>query len=149
VYAHVSAKEDLLFELVMIGHEEHNELLRRALLASSPDPRAQMEALVRAHVEMHATYPLLARVCNKELHALSPEHAERVMAVRLDSERMFANVIERGSEAGVFTCRDPWLAVAAIAAMGVRVAEWFEPAGTRTVDHVAGQYVEFALKLLA
>ena len=38
-----------------------------------------MKALVTAHVVMHATYPLLARVCNKELHALSPANAERVM----------------------------------------------------------------------
>jgi hypothetical protein len=40
------------------------------------------------------------------------------------------------------------LAVAAIAAMGLRVSEWFEPGGSRTVDEVAGTYAEFALKLL-
>jgi AcrR family transcriptional regulator len=149
VYAHVSAKEELLFELVLLGHQEHNERLRRGLLASGPDPRAQMEALVKAHVVMHATYPLLARVSNKELHALSPANAERVMAVRLDSERMFLDVVNRGVESGVFTCGDAWLAVAAIAAMGLRLAEWFEPGGSRTVDGVADQYAEFALKLLS
>jgi AcrR family transcriptional regulator len=149
VYAHVSAKEDLLFELVLIGHVEHNERLRRALLASDPDPRAQMEALVRAHVEMHATYPLLARVCNKELHALSPQNIERVMSVRLDSERMFVDVVQRGLESGVFGVADAWLAVAAIAAMGLRIAEWFEPDGPRTIREVADQYAMFALKLLS
>jgi AcrR family transcriptional regulator len=149
VYAHVAAKEDLLLQLVTMGHEEHNELLRKALMGSGPDPKAQMKALVRAHVVMHATYPLLARVCNKELHALSPANAERVMQVRLDSEQMFLDVVRRGIEKGSFHLADPWLGVAAIAAMGLRVAEWFEPGGPRTVDEVADSYAEFALKLLS
>jgi AcrR family transcriptional regulator len=149
VYAHVAAKEDLLLQLVTMGHEEHNELLREALMGSGPDPKAQMKALVRAHVVMHATYPLLARVCNKELHALSPANAERVMRVRLDSEQMFLDVVRRGIEKGSFHIADPWLGVAAIAAMGLRVAEWFEPGGPRTVDEVADSYAEFALKLLS
>jgi AcrR family transcriptional regulator len=149
VYAHVAAKEDLLYQLVTMGHEEHNELLRRALMGSGPDSRAQMQALVKAHVVMHATYPLLARLCNKELHALSPANAERVMRVRLDSEQMFLDVVRRGIEKGSFHIPDPWLGVAAIAAMGLRVAEWFEPGGPRTVDEVADSYAEFALKLLS
>lgn len=148
VYAHVTAKEDLLYQLVTMGHEEHNELLRKALIGSGPDPKRQMEALVRAHVFMHASYPLLARLCNKELHALSPAHAERVMQVRLDSEQMFLDVVKRGIETGSFHTADPWLAVAAIAAMGLRIAEWFEPGGARSVEEVSGAYAEFALKLL-
>jgi AcrR family transcriptional regulator len=149
VYAHVNAKEDLLYQLVTIGHEEHNELLRKALMGSGPDPRDQMKALVRAHVVMHATYPLLTRVCSKELHALSPPNAERVMRIRLDSEQMFLDVVKRGIETSAFHTRDAWLAVAAIAAMGLRVSEWFEPGGPRSVDEVAGAYSEFALKLLS
>jgi hypothetical protein len=39
--------------------------------------------------------------------------------------------------------------VAAIAAMGLRVSEWFEPGGPRSVDEVADTYAEFALKLLS
>lgn len=149
VYAHVGAKEDLLNQLVTVGHEEHNEMLRQALMASGPDPREEMRALVKAHVAFHATYPLLARVCNKELHALAPANAERVMRVRLDSEQMIVEAVKRGIEAGSFHAADPWLAVAAIAAMGLRVAEWFEPGGPRTVEEVAATYSDFALKLLS
>lgn len=149
VYAHVNAKEDLLNQLVTMGHQEHNELLRKALIGSGPEPKDQMKALVKAHVVMHATYPLLARVCNKELHALAPENAERVMRIRLDSEQMFLDVVRRGIETGSFHTPDPWLAVAAIAAMGLRVAEWFEPDGPRSVEEVADTYSEFALKLIS
>jgi hypothetical protein len=82
------------------------------------------------------------------LHALSTGNAERVMRTRLHSEQMFLDVVKRGVEMGSFHVGDPWLAVAAIAAMGLRVSEWFEPGGSRTVDEVAGAYAEFALKLL-
>lgn len=64
MYAQVSTNEELLFELVLIGHLEHNARLRSALLDSGPDLRDQIEALVRAHVVVYATDSLLARVSN-------------------------------------------------------------------------------------
>ena len=149
VYSHVSAKEDILLELMLVGHQEHNETLRQALLSSQPDPAGQIRALVTAHVVFHATYPLLGRVCSKELHALSPLNAERVMGIRLDSEQMFVDVVNRGMEAGEFHCEDAWLAVAAIGGMGLRVSEWFDPAGPRPAAEVGSAYADFALKLLA
>ena len=149
VYSHVSAKEDLLAELMVMGHLEHNDWMRSALAEAAPDPRSQMRAVVHAHVSVHATYPLLTRVCNKELHALGEENAARVMEVRHDSEHVFLDILERGLAEGCFHCADPWLAVAAIGGMGIRVAEWFDPAGPYGVDEVADAYADFTLKLLA
>ncbi len=148
VYSHVSAKEDILAELMVVGHLEHNESMRRAVEAAPPDVEAQMHALVHAHVSVHATYPLLTRVCNKELHALSAENAARVMDVRHDSERLFLDVVERGRAEGRFTAIDPWLAVAAIGGMGIRVAEWFDPRGPYSVEQVAEGYARLALRML-
>ncbi len=149
VYAHVKAKEDILLELTLLGHEEHNERLRKALLAAGADPQDQISAVVREHVAVHATYPLLTRVCNRELHALSPANAERVMAVRDDSTQLLVDVIAHGVEMGVFHCADVWLAAAAIGAMGIRVAEWFEPGGPIAVEEISERYAEFARKMLA
>jgi AcrR family transcriptional regulator len=149
VYSHVSAKEDLLAELMVVGHVEHNELMRHAFDAAPSDPPRQMRAVAHAHVTMHATYPLLGRVCNKELHALSPENEARVMVIRHDSELLWLDIVERGLATGDFHCPDPWLAMAAIGGMGIRVAEWFDPRGPYRVDEVATTYAEFILKLLA
>jgi AcrR family transcriptional regulator len=148
IYAHVRAKEDLLTELVLIGHQEHNELLRTALLDAAPDPRDQIRGLMRAHVHFHATYPLLARVANRELHALSAENGARVLAVRHGSEELFLDVIRRGMAQGVFSVPDAWLAVAAIAATGLRVAEWYTPESGYTPDEIAETYSLFAVRLL-
>lgn len=148
IYSHVSAKEDLLAELMTVGHLEQNEWTRRALETAPGDATAQLRAVVEAHVRVHATYPLLTRVCNKELHALSPENAARVMEIRHDSERLFLDVVERGIAQGRFRFADPWLAVAAIGGMGIRVAEWFDPRGPYSVEEVAQGYADLALRML-
>lgn len=149
IYTHVSAKQDFLIEVMLLGHEEHHDRLRNALLSASPDPRSQISALVTAHVNMHLTYPLLARVCNNEIHALSAENAPRVNAVRTQNERFFLDVVSRGMEDGTFRTQQPWLAVAAIAGMGIRVAEWYSPDSQFDPNDVEQTYTEFALKILS
>lgn len=148
VYAHLDSKDQLLFELALLGHEEHQELLRQALLEANPDPIDQISRVVHAHVSMHATYPLLARVANRELQALSPQPREKVMDVRNSSVRMIQDVIERGMRLGVFHTDDPWLAAAATGAMGIRVAEWWDPALGYSAQQVADAYATFAVRLL-
>ena len=125
MYAHLSSKEQLLFELVLLGHQEHNRRLRDALDRAGPDVTDQIRDVVRAHVLVHAEYALLTRVSNRELHALGPANAATVMTVRIDSERVFGQVIDAGIASGAFRVDDAWLAVAAMGAMGIRVAEWW------------------------
>lgn len=148
MYAHLESKEQLLFELVIMGHEEHHELLRHALLDAGSDPVDQIRRVMRAHVYLHATYPLLARICNRELEALGPSSRARVMEVRNRSVELITDVIERGMRLGVFHVDEPWLATAATSAMGMRIAEWWDEALGYSVDQVADAYATFAVRLL-
>jgi AcrR family transcriptional regulator len=149
LYAHAPSKQQLLADLIRIGHVEHRDRLRLSVLEVGSDPRDQIAALTRAHVLVHATYPLLTRVCNRELGAVPDDQRERILAIRLESERLFLDVIERGMRLGAFTTGDPMLGVAAIGAMGMRVAEWWSPDLEMSVDHLADTYAEFAVKLLS
>jgi AcrR family transcriptional regulator len=148
LYSHLESKEQLLFELMLLGHEEHHDLLRQVLLESGTDPAEQVEQLVTAHVVFHATYPLLARICNRELAALGAANRDQVVAVRSQSEQLFIDVIDRGVRLEVFSVPDPWLATAAIAAMGLRVAEWWSAEVAYSIEDVAAAYRLFALRLL-
>jgi AcrR family transcriptional regulator len=148
VYAHVASKEDLLRELILLGHEEHRDRIRRAVLDAGGGAGDQLRAAVRGHVSMHATYPLLATVANNELHALGDRTRPEVLAVRGDAERMLVDIIERGKRLGAFDCEDPWLAMAAIGAMGIRVAAWFRSDSGYTVEEVCERYGEFALRIV-
>lgn len=149
LYAHMPSKEHVLAELIRIGHEEHRDLLRLSLLEAGNDPLEQIDALTRAHVRMHATYPLLARLCNRELGALRDEHKRDVLAIRFDANRLFLDVVERGQRLGAFAVGDPMLVVAAIGGMGIRIAEWWRADLELTVDELADSYAAFARKLVA
>ena len=149
LYAHVASKEELLEQLIVLGHEEHRDAMRRAALdADGGTPAAQLAAATRAHVRFHATYPLLALVANNELRSLGPESQPAALAVRGDAEGLLRDIIDRGIDNGDLDCPDPWLAMAAIGAMGIRVASWSRPATTAyTVEEVCDRYAEFALKI--
>jgi len=148
MYAHFPSKEHVLAELIKVGHEAHHQRLRAALLQSQPDPREQVAALIRAHVRAHADFPTLAVVANSELHALSPEAAAPAVELRKQSQQLLADVIQRGIDLGLFEVADPYLAVTAIGAMGLRVANWYTPESGRSADDVANVYAEFACRLL-
>jgi AcrR family transcriptional regulator len=148
LYAHFQSKEHILAELAKVGHEVHHRRLRAALLESGPDPSEQLAALVRAHVRLHCELPMLAVVSNNELHSLSPDRAEPVMATRDSSTGLFNEVIERGIDLGVFAPSHAWLAVAAIGGMGIRVANWYAPDFELSIEEVAETYAEFALNIV-
>ena len=147
LYAHVTSKEELLLELILLGHEEHRERLRTALIETGDDPVEQLTACVRAHVLFHVEYPMLATVCNNELHVLGPAGEREVRLVRGDAERTLLGLVQRGCRLGVFSVPDEWLATAAIGGMGVRAAAWFR-SGEYSPEQVAATYAEFALRIV-
>jgi AcrR family transcriptional regulator len=149
IYAHLPSKERLLADLIKLGHEEHRDSLKDALLGAGAEPADQLRAIVGAHVRFHATYPVLAVVSNNELHALSPSSAPEIADIRDEIVRQITDVIERGVRLGRFHCEDPWLATAVIGAAGIRVAVWFPTRADYDVDRVVEQYAAFALKLVS
>lgn len=148
MYAHYPSKEHVLAEIVRIGHEEHHSRLRAAVLGSGGDAAAQLAALVRAHVSMHADYSMLAVVANAELHSLTPAFATPGLSVRQQSQQLMLDVIQRGIDAGAFDVDDAWLAMTAIGGMGLRVAHWYTPEFGKTPAQLGEVYAKYALRLL-
>ncbi|HEY1530954.1 MAG TPA: TetR/AcrR family transcriptional regulator [Galbitalea sp.] len=148
IYAHVQSKQELLYELVRIGHAEHRERLRAALETANPDPVSQIRAIVIAHVRVHLEYVALARVANHEFRFLDEQQIETILAVQAESEFLLLDVIERGRQTGEFGVADARLAVSAIGSMGVRTAEWWRPDLRISPDHLAETYADFAVNLL-
>lgn len=148
LYAHVPSKQHLLFELVKIGHDAHRDRLKAALLDAGRDPIDQVRALATAHVLIHLEFQSLARVTNRELRALNETQQAALLEIRTASEGLFIDVIERGRQLGVFNPVNEYLAVTAIAAMGVRAAEWWRSDSTLTPAHIAETYSTFAVRLL-
>jgi AcrR family transcriptional regulator len=148
LYFHVSSKQDLLFELAVIGHRTHLAALRDALMDAGADPRDQLRCVVQAHVRQHLDYPALARVTNRELHALDATQRDTVLAIRDQSEQILRDIITRGARLGAFTTTDPFLEVKAIGAMGVRLPEWWTRDSKQTREEIIERYSEYALKIV-
>lgn len=149
LYAHYPSKEQVLADLVLIGHQESAARLTSALSALPVDstPQARLAAVVRAHVLLHADFPLLAMVTNSELHALDPVLAEPALALRAESRRLLIEVLERGVKDGVFAVPDLLLTATAIGALGMNVASWFGPDQPMTGEHIAEVYANLALRM--
>ena len=148
LYAHYPSKEQVLAELVHIGHEGLHQRLQQALIEAGDGPTEHLAALVRAQVLAHADYPLLALVANAELHALTPEAAAPALMLREQSRALLLQVLQVGVGRGEFVVPDIGLASIAIGSLGVRVANWFGPDQPYTRDQVADAFVEFALRVV-
>ncbi|GAA4411208.1 TetR/AcrR family transcriptional regulator [Actinokineospora soli] len=148
LYAHFESKEQVLAELVLVGHRELLQRLQKALIQTGDRPVDQLKALVRTQVLCHAEFPLLAMVANAELHALSAELAGPALALREQAGELLLEVLKAGVESGGFAVRDVVLAGTAIASMGVRVANWFGPDQPYGADQVADEFALFAARVV-
>jgi AcrR family transcriptional regulator len=148
LYAHFPSKEHILAELVRVGHDVHQKAIRAALLEAGADPTAQLSALVAVHIRMHATYPHLAIVVNQEMDSLPADLAAPGRALREQSSALLIEVIERGTAKKRFAPSHPFLAAAAIGAMGLRVPYWYSPALRISVDALVSHHVEMALRIV-
>lgn len=148
IYFHVASKQELLYDLELIGHRSHLAGLRESLAAAGDDPRDQLVAVVTAHLQTHLDYPSMARVTNRELGALSPSQLREVLTIRGQAEQVFVDVIEGGVRAGAFSTTDPFLDGKAIGAMGIRIPEWWTERSPRTREQIITRYTGYALRLV-
>jgi AcrR family transcriptional regulator len=149
LYAHYPSKEQVLADLVLIGHTELANRMRAALAPLPPEAPAddRLGALVRAHVLMHTEFPLLAVVTNTELHALSPDLAAPALALRAACRRLLFDALERGVKDEAFRVPDIVLTATAIGALAMQVAHWFGPDQPRSGAEIADVYARLALRM--
>jgi AcrR family transcriptional regulator len=146
MYSHFASKEEVLRELVLIGHTElFNRLTASVEALTAPTDR--LRALVRAQVLAHTDYPLLAVVTNSELHVLSPAAAAASVQLRSACVRLVLDALEDGQRDGSFDVADVALLTQAIAGMGVRVGNWFGPDQPYSREDVADGYADYALRM--
>ncbi|MGW4766762.1 TetR/AcrR family transcriptional regulator [Nocardia sp. NPDC004278] len=146
LYAHYPSKENVLTELIQLGHQELYTRLAAAASAAA-EPSERLAALVRAHVLAHAEYPLLTVVANAELHAVPADLIDGALKLRAACRTMLLDTLRAGIEARVFDIADPILTALAISSMGMRVGQWFGPDQPYAAEAVADEYARLALRI--
>ncbi|MFD8868742.1 TetR/AcrR family transcriptional regulator [Streptomyces sp. NPDC059590] len=147
LYKHVASKHELLAE-IMIGTMEQLIADNIAAVAGTDDVREQLRRSVEAHIRYHARHRLEAFVGNREIGSLEQPAQGRVLDRRSDYERRFRELIERGAAEGAFRVQSARIASYSILDMGIGVASWFHEGGEFTVDQLAYQYGDIALRVV-
>ncbi|MFE5664290.1 TetR/AcrR family transcriptional regulator [Streptomyces niveus] len=147
LYKHVASKHELLAE-IMTGTMEQLIADNIAAVAGTDDVREQLRRSVEAHIRYHARHRLEAFVGNREIGNLEQRDQDRVLSRRSDYERRYRELIERGVAEGVFEVRSARIASYSILDMGIGVASWFNEGGEFSVDQLAYQYGDMALRIV-
>ncbi|MFE2938040.1 TetR/AcrR family transcriptional regulator [Streptomyces sp. NPDC059255] len=146
LYKHVASKYELLAE-IMTGTMERLIADHTAAVAGADSAREALRRAVEAHIRYHARHRLEAFVGNREIGSLEPPDQERLLGRRSDYERGFRELIERGAAEGAFEVRSARIASYSILDMGIGVAGWFREDGEFSVDDLAYQYGDIALRI--
>ena len=147
LYKHVRSKHDLLAELmsrsIVAVHAAHD-----AAVGTTDDVVLKVRRAVEAHVRFHARHRLDAFLGSRELANLEGEHRARILSQRKAYERSFRRLVNAGVAAGRFEVRSPKLTAFALLDMGTGVAVWFREEGDSSVDQVAYQYGDMAMRIV-
>jgi AcrR family transcriptional regulator len=146
LYVHFPSKEDVLFEIMRTGHERALETVRAE--PDEGDPTDYVRRLVAAHVAWHARHHTVARVCQYELAALSPEHHAVVLDLRQRFSDVLRGAVTRGAQAAAFDVPDVNRAVRAVLSLGVDLVRWYRLDGVDSPEALGDFYADLALRMI-
>lgn len=144
LYAHIAAKEDLLYEIVLAAARQFTEAVQP--IAQGPGSAGErLRRAMAAHLQVVAGSLEAATVFLHEWKALSPQRREAVVARRREYEQLFARIIREGVEAGEFRPVDERFARLLVLSAVNWLYEWYDPAGPLGPEAVAERFAELML----
>jgi AcrR family transcriptional regulator len=148
LYYYITAKEDLLYEII----DEVHELLAKNLdvvAAMDGDPLARIWTLVHHNVIGNAQNLINSAVFFRDFSALTGRRRKHIIALRDKGDAMLRELIVEGQRAGLIRGDvDPKLAATAINTMCNALYHWYRPEGELTPDEVAQSYADLAVASL-
>jgi AcrR family transcriptional regulator len=145
VYIHYRSKEELLFNISLVGHQTSLTLLSAI---DGSDATDRLRNAVAGFAGWHAEFHTTARVVQYELGALSAEHHAEVAELRRQIEQRMRSYIEDGVAEGVFDVPDLKGATLAVLSLCIDVARWYRPDGKRTPDEIGALYADLVLRMV-
>ena len=144
LYAHISAKEDILWEIV--DHAADEFLAAVTPIAAAPGPAApRLRAMLHAHVGVVARNLENATVFFHEWRFLSEPRRAAVVARRNAYEARFRHAIQQGIDAGDWPEADARLGALLVLSAGNWLYQWFRPDGTWSAEEVADRFADMIL----
>jgi AcrR family transcriptional regulator len=144
LYYYFPSKQELLMAIMRRTMRDLHAFVEPAIRVES-DPRAQLEAGIRAHVLFHADRRRETLVTDSEIRALEGENRDEIVALRDRYGELFGAVLEAGKQEGAFTFADVHIATNALMTMCAGVATWYRPNGRMSLPEIAEQFSQLFL----
>lgn len=144
LYAHIAAKEDLLWAIVIRAADAF--VAEVGPIAAADGPAVErLLAMVRAHLRVLVSQLSSATVFFQDWRRLSEPRRGEVLRRRDAYEGLFRQVIAEGVASGELATPDPRLAAIFLLSALNGVAGWYRPGGSWTADDVAVVYADLLL----
>jgi AcrR family transcriptional regulator len=136
LYAHISSKEELLFDVVDAGIVGFLDAVR-PFLERSGTPEERMRGAIKAHVNEAAAHPERSLVVFHQWRFLGDKARQDAIEKRREYERVFLSILEDGIGDGSFA-RPKSNRLAIFAMLGALnwIPEWYSPSGRSTPDQL-------------
>lgn len=144
LYAHIAAKEDLLWAIVIRAADAFAGEVDPIATATGPASE-RLRAMIRAHLRVLVSQLSSATVFFQDWRHLSEPRRAEVLRRRDEYEALFRRVIAEGVASGELATPDPRLAAIYLLSALNGVAGWYRPSGAWTADDVSGAYADLLL----
>lgn len=152
-YNHFDSKDDVLYRLVVHGHDSLDARISAELMRVPASPTPLLSAFVHAYVMAHLIHPEIAQLVRREYLHLSPDRLDQIVGRRRELRERVSEILRKGKRTGEFSMiggrNAPTRTAVMILDMCSRTSEWYDPYRSRTEspEHLTSRYVEAAMRL--
>ena len=144
LYAHISSKEDVLWEIIARVAESFYAAVRP--IAESDGPAYdRLRGMIHAHVGVVVNELARSAVFFQDWRHLSEPRKSEILALRDGYEALFRSTIADGVASGELAARDPRLASIFVLTALNGIPGWFRADGDRTADDIADELANMIL----
>ena len=148
MYHHHATKQDLLVEIMLFGLTDLLERSQAAQAEAAGDPVRTFSLLIECLVLYHIHRRDSSFVGASETRSLEPQNLAKVVALRVELQRMVDDAVDRAVAVGRFRSPYPHEAARAAVTACTSIPRWYQPGGAYTPDEIAVRYVHLSLALV-
>lgn len=144
LYAHISTKEDLLFEIVNNGADRFLGALE-PVVAGPGSAAEKLRRGLGAHIAVVAGHIQAARIFLHEWRAIGPERRAVIQAKRDRYEALWAQIVREGVSSGEFRPVEERFARMLVLSAANWLYTWYDPDGPLSPQEAADRFADLIL----
>lgn len=147
VYVHFTAKEDLLFMIILVVAENLRDHLRELSKLEST-PTELLQRIIIAYITLPVYMYKASLVANREFSSLTVTHRKQIVKIRDELENIVDECLTAGKIAGDFYFKDLSITRIAVLSLFRSTLLWYTPRGKYTPEEIALLYVDLVLNMV-